>query len=180
MRSVWLLLAAGLVALFACALSAGAATDAQQPSIVYRSVRLSTLQRPPDLYLVSPAGTPRRLLARDADQPAWSPGRKQIAFTGAGPVRQGIWVMSADGRSKRRLTRLAGDGEPTWSPDGRRIAFRRVRGAAFDLYVMPAAGGRVQRLFGGPETSELAPDWSPDGRRIAFQSTRAARSRSGS
>ena len=165
------LLAAGLVVLSACALRAGVAARPQQPSIVYRSVRLASPQRPPEVYVVSPSGA-RRLLARDADQPAWSPGRKRIAYAGATPGKQGIWVMTADGHGKRRLTRLSGDGEPTWSPDGRRIAFRRVRAGAFDLFVVPAAGGRVQRLFGGPETSELAPDWSPDGRWIAFQSTR--------
>jgi Tol biopolymer transport system component len=171
MRTVSLL-AAGLVALSGCVLSAGAATDTHQPSIVYRSVRLASPQRPPDLYVVSPVGAGHRLLAQAADQPAWSPRRKRIAFAGASTGRQGIWVMNADGRGKRRLTRLAGDGEPTWSPDGSRIAFRRVRAGAFDLFVVLAAGGPVQRLFGGPETSELAPDWSPDGRWIAFQSTR--------
>ena len=141
-----------------------------EPRIVYRTVRLASPQRPPALYSVLPSGGRRRLLALAADQPAWSPGRKRIAFAGPGygGRQAGIWVMNADGTGKRRLTSRPGDGEPTWSPDGRRIAFR----GNGDLWSVSASGGPVRRLFGGRDTNEGSPDWSPDGRWIAYQSNR--------
>ena len=162
---------AGLAVASALSWTAAAAAPPES-RIVYRSVRLANPQVPPALYSVRASGAGRQLLARGADQAALSPDRTRIAFAGAGLGRQGIWVMSADGRGQRRLTNRAGDGEPTWSPDGRRIAFRRDLGESFDLWVVPAAGGTARRLFGGRTTSELSPDWSPDGRQIAFQGNR--------
>jgi hypothetical protein len=46
-----------------------AAAPSGSARIVYRSVRLASPQRPPELYSVSPSGTGRRLLARGAAQP---------------------------------------------------------------------------------------------------------------
>jgi Tol biopolymer transport system component len=56
-------------------------------------------------------------------EPEWSPDGRLIAFAricchGTGP---GIYVISPDGSSRRRLTK-SGSG-PDWSPDGQRIAF---------------------------------------------------------
>ena len=55
--------------------------------------------------------------------------------------------MTADGRTRRRLTRdPAFDGYPSWSPDGRRIAFLRWHEGMADVYVMRADGTHVRRL----------------------------------
>jgi Tol biopolymer transport system component len=162
----------GLAAAAALSLS-GAGAAAGEARLVYRTVRLSNPQRPPELYSVLPSGRGRRLLARGGEQPAWSPNRTRVAFAGGGVVgREGIWVMNADGSGKRRLTKRPGDGDPTWSPDGRRIAYRSSSSTSFDLWVVPAAGGRAQPLLRTPQANELSPDWSPDGKRLAFQSTR--------
>jgi Tol biopolymer transport system component len=159
----------------ASALSSSAADGGTESRIIYRTVRLSSPQKPPELYSVLPSGRGRRLLARGGEQPAWSPNRRRIAFAGGGVVgRAGIWVMNADGSARRRLTKRAGDGDPTWSPDGRRIAYRSSSRTSFDLWVVPADGGKARPLLLTPQANELEPDWSPDGRRIAFQSSRGA------
>jgi Tol biopolymer transport system component len=165
------------LALAASALPSAATGAAPGPTrIVYRTVHLSSPQRPPELYSVNPSGQGRRLLARGAEQAAWSPNRRRIAFAGGGIARKpGIWVMNADGSRQRRLTTQPGDGDPTWSPDGRRIAFRRSSGGGFDLWGVPAAGGNAKPLLRTPRANELEPDWSPDGRRLAFQSSRGGR-----
>jgi TolB protein len=165
-------LAAASAALLALLLSASG-SGAVAPRIVFRTVHLATPRRPPELWSVLPSGAGRRLLARGADQPEWSPDRRRIAYAGGGILgREGIWVMNADGTGKRRLTRVAGDGNPTWSPDGRRIMFRRSALASFDLWIVPAAGGIERPFLTTPVANELDPDWSPDGNRIAFQSSR--------
>jgi TolB protein len=174
MRLLAWIAVAGCAAASAFSLSAAGATPGE-PRIVYRSVHLANPQRPPELYSVLPSGQGRRLLVRGGEQAAWSPARRRIAFAGAGVGRAGIWVVNADGRAKRRLTRQPGDGDPTWSPDGRRIAFRRSSATSFDLWVVPAAGGTARPLLRTPVANELAPDWSPNGKRIAFQSTRGGR-----
>ena len=167
----------GLVlALFACVLSSAAAGAVRGTDnrIVFRTVHLANQKKPPEVYSIEPAGRGRRLLARGAEQAAWSPDHRRIAFAGGGiRGREGIWVMNADGSRKRRLTGRVGDGDPTWSPDGRRIAFRGLRGGGFDLWVVPAAGGKPRLLRHTPSAHETEPAWSPDGRRLAFQSTRS-------
>jgi TolB protein len=172
-RLAWIAIG-GLVA--ASALSLSAARAATEARIVYRTVWLSNPQRPPELYSVLRSGQGRRLLTRGAEQPAWSPNRRRIAFAGGGILgKGGIWVMNADGSVKRRLTTRAGDGDPTWSPDGRRIAYRSSSPTSFDLWVVPASGGKARPLLRTPQANELDPDWSPDGRRMAFQSSRGGR-----
>lgn len=164
------------VALFVCAVSSAAAgAVGGNDRIVYRTVRLANPQRPPEVYSIELSGSGRRLLARGAEQPSWSPDRRRVAYAGGGILgKGGIWVMNSDGTRKRRLTTRAGDGDPTWSPDGRRIAYRSSRGGGFDLWVVPAAGGKARPLLQTPRANETEPDWSPDGRRMAFESTRGS------
>ena len=162
---------AGLVVASALSWTAAAAAPSE-PRIVFRTVRLSAPGRAPELYSILPSGAGRRLLARGAVQPAWSPRRRRIAFAGSRVGQEGIWVMNADGTGKRRLTTRSGDGEPTWSPDGRRIVYRSSSAASFDLWVVPSTGGTRRPLLRTPLANELDPDWSPDGRRIAMQSSR--------
>jgi Tol biopolymer transport system component len=162
-----------VVAATAAVVPAGSGGAGGQAQIVFRTVHLAMPKRPPALYSALPSGTSRRLLARGAEQPAWSPNRQRVAFSGGGVLGlEGIWVMNADGSSRRRLTRTAGDGDPSWSPDGLRIAFRRATPNNFDLWVVPTAGGATRPLLQTPRANELDPDWSPDGRRLAFQSSR--------
>ncbi len=166
------ILLASVAAASALSLTAGAATV--ELRIVYRTVHLKTRGGRPEVYSVLPSGQGRRLLARGAEQPAWSPDHTRIAFTSGGLVRpRGIWVMNADGSAQRRLTTRLGDLDPTWSPDGRRLAFSGGSSATSgDLWVVPAAGGKARPLLRTPRANEGAPDWSPDGRRIALESTR--------
>jgi TolB protein len=172
----------GGVALATLLLTSAAAASALSPTadavtgesrIVYRTVHLKTRGGRPEVYSILPSGQVRHLLARGAEQPAWSPDHTRIAFAAGGLVRRsGIWVMNADGSAQRRLTTRLGDGDPTWSPDGRRIAYRSSSPTGFDLWVVPAAGGKARPLLRTLRANELAPDWSPDGRRIALSSTR--------
>jgi TolB protein len=112
---------------------------------------------------------PRPLRAGSAsyDEPSWSPDGQRILFIEQ--ARDGTWhlfVMSADGRDVRQLTRSS-DADPAWRPDGKRIAFaRQIRGRWY-LFTMDAAGRRFVRLRTGPG-SATQPTWSPDGRRIAY------------
>jgi TolB protein len=81
-----------------------------------------------------------------------------------------VYVVQANGRGKRRLTRHpAVEGNPAWSPDGRTIAFTR-RGAGFQIhtYVMNADGSGKRRLThnGGIHFSVA---WSPDGQKLLFE-----------
>jgi Tol biopolymer transport system component len=76
-----------------------------------------------------------------------------------------IWVMNADGSSKRRLTHVGDAEEPAWAPDGRRIAFSHDG----DIFVFDLDAGSLQRLTRTPALFESYPDWSPDGRRIAYE-----------
>ncbi|MDF2772023.1 MAG: hypothetical protein K0S86_1517, partial [Geminicoccaceae bacterium] len=127
-----------------------------------------------DIWVMNADGSNARNLTADLSkdvsrgEPAWSPDGQWIAFSQsratAGPGRGSIWIMRADGTSKRQVTLHPGNGfdlHPSWSPDGQRIAFQRG-----GIAIVTVATGAVTYL-GLPGTS-TTPTWSPDGRHIAF------------
>jgi Tol biopolymer transport system component len=96
----------------------------------------------------------------------WSPtGRRLVAI-----ARGEIYVVNADGRRLKRLTRTrVSEYYPTWSPDGRWILFVSVarRGGNPDLFKM-RPNGRGRRRLAPTPFCESQPAWSPDSTRIAF------------
>jgi Tol biopolymer transport system component len=145
-----------------------------------------TLDVAPAIYVVNPDYTGLRPLTDPAKgafdtSPTWSPDGKRIAFVRL--VRDvpsyadahELYVMSAEGRNLRRLTRNSTfDDHPAWSPDGKWIAFARQSPASpvlgdvsFDIWVMRADGSGAKRLTRGRD-DEVEPAWSPDGKEIAY------------
>jgi Tol biopolymer transport system component len=126
------------------------------------------------LFVVPAAGGPPRRLGRgfgSADDPAWSPDGKLVAYDYRRPgfsIRE-IWVMGADARHPREVTRLgAVSGHPSWLPDERRLAFHsNVRGGHYEIYSIGVNGTGLRReTRSGIDTIE--PAWSPNGKEIAF------------
>jgi hypothetical protein len=106
----------------------------------------------------------RRLTARRAQDPSWSPQGKWIAFTRSGSV---FAVPSAGGKARR----LTAGSEPVWAPDGRSIALlrrgvtRRNQGvglASFHVYSWHKRHTRqlTPPLF-GEDLTISPPDWQP-------------------
>ena len=126
-------------------------------TIVYSSNRAGFFN--PELYAV-PA---RRLtftkgsdgVLGDDGMPAFSPDGRRIAFTSNRTQRGEIWVMNANGRAQRQLTRLRRDAfGPAWTTDGRAIAFTDVRTGW--IMRVGADGRGLRRLVRGAE-----PDYRP-------------------
>ena len=123
------------------------------------------------LFVVGSDGTGRRQLtsgAGDDALPAWSPGRRRIAFTStrlSGTVAQkDIFLVDRDGKELLPILQTERDEEgPAWAPDGRSIVFS----GGSDLYVLTLATNRVRKLA-ATRSSEGAPSWSPDGKWIAY------------
>ena len=78
--------------------------------------------------------------------PRWSPDGKWIVLTSnVDGDDEEVWVISADGVTRRKLTDNAvGDTAADWHPDGRRIVFRRGASRDFEDLVMNADGSDVQ------------------------------------
>jgi Tol biopolymer transport system component len=97
----------------------------------------------------------------------------QIAFTSRRDGNYEIYVMDANGRNPRNLTRNPElDWWPSWPPSGGWIAFTSDRdGGTFDVYVMDVKGGNPRNLTNS-RTDDAKPSWSPSGGHIAFESDR--------
>jgi Tol biopolymer transport system component len=90
-----------------------------------------------------------------------------------------IWVMDADGRNKRQVTRLgAASFAPFFHPDDRRIIFASnhpdPRGRNFDLWMIQDDGTGLERVTVEP-TFDGFPMFSPDGRQLVFASNRGGK-----
>lgn len=103
--------------------------------------------------------------------PAWRPDGRMLAFSSNRAGRYRIYVVGADGRGLRAVTRGGGaDENPAWSPDGRRIAYDSKVGGAFRLFVVDVRSGSRRRV-GPARGSATSPAWSPDGRWLAYTHT---------
>ena len=110
--------------------------------------------------------------------PTWSPGSRQLAFTG---IDKGGWAdlytYDRNGEALRRLTRdTYDDRDPDWSPDGSRIVFSSDRTAAgengaYNLFTFDFGTASINYVTYG-EHMDLSPRWSPDGSQIVFVSAR--------
>jgi TolB protein len=87
-----------------------------------------------------------------------------------------IWVMDADGGSKRQVTHLgAASFAPYFHPDDRRILFASnypdPRGRNFDLWMVRDDGTGLEHVTTEP-TFDGFPMFSPDGKQLVFASNR--------
>lgn len=96
------------------------------------------------------------------------------------PTTFEIWVMNADGKNKRQVTKLdAASFAPYFTPDGKRIIFctnyfaTDPRKRNFDLAVISVDGTGLQRVTFN-ETFDGFPMFSPDGKKLVFASNRNA------
>jgi TolB protein len=97
-------------------------------------------------------------------QPAWSPNGKHIAYYHIDKEidKNGIYLITPDGKENRLWHAAVGAETPTWSPDGQWIAF--------------SMGAQIwKKKLNGDSLSQLTntgrnffPAWSPDGEWIAF------------
>jgi len=119
------------------------------------------------VFSVRPDGSDRRLIARGADQPGYSPGGRRIAF-----LRSfGLWVSRADGGGARRVSPegwvvMAHE----WSPQGTRLAFvRNFRKGGSAIYTVTPDGSGLRRLVKASQQLGLSSGaWSPGGKAIAY------------
>ena len=111
----------------------------------------------------------------------WSPDGKQVAFAdkdAKGDLH--IFVISADGSSRRQVSRLEAsdlnEQMPSWSADGSKLAVQAgARGQPAHIWIVEVSTGAGQKLAPHEAYQDEVPAWFPDGRRIAFQSDRTGR-----
>jgi len=132
----------------------------------------------PNLYIKSVTRKRGYLLDKKGinTNPAWVPGRFELAATLSFSGDQEIYLLTGTGKIIKRLTHRRGiDVSPTWSPDGKKMAFVSKRSGSPQIYIMTVASGAVERLtFEGRYNTQ--PDWSPKGDRIAYTAMRGGQS----
>jgi len=157
---------AAIVAAVVAGAQASSSATAAPRWIVFSAAPLQNA--PAQLHRIRTDGTELKELTQGkaaATDPAFSPDGKRIAFVRPG---SGIYAMSIDGGTPRKLTAGARDLFPVFSPNGKHIAFLRFYRSDWHVYVMSPSGRSVRRLQKGPAAGR--PSWSPDGKAIYISS----------
>jgi Tol biopolymer transport system component len=104
-------------------------------------------------------GGPTTVLARDAEEPVYSPDGSRVAFVRMSrkapsesggnrpPARSDLFVMPAAGGKPVKLASVKGGlAWPSWDPSGQRIAFTRLGGGTFGDLSYPHEGNAVMEI----------------------------------
>jgi TolB protein len=119
----------------------------------------------PQLYTMDSDGTNvARITVEggDAENPAYSPDGKMIAFAWQKPRSGGfdIYLYNVGMRNFSQLTSDSGSNErPTWAPDGKHLAFVSNRTGNSQIYAMTVDGKKVRQLTNTAGINE-GPTWS--------------------
>ena len=100
------------------------------------------------------------------DRPTFSPDGRQVAFNSDRDGRRGIWVISADGGSPRKLTDVSTTGGLSWSRDGRSVVYAAGAGGWPGLWSVSLKMGKFNALQLSGAVSE--PVWNPTRDLIAY------------
>ncbi len=130
-----------------------------------------------DIFKESPDGSALKRLTEAAGYDAeasYSSDGKHIVFCSnrSGEKNLELYVMDADGKNVRQLTRAPGcyNGGPFFSPDGKRVIFRsdRTKKDHLQLFVINADGTGEKQLTNNEAWVYWAPYWHPDGKHIVY------------
>ncbi|MFN2454286.1 MAG: protein kinase [Pyrinomonadaceae bacterium] len=103
---------------------------------------------------------------------SWTPDGR-IVYGSMVSNKPGIWIMNADGRETKGLTKDAEEARlPEVSPDGRDIFFVASRNNVPHIWRMDIDGNNAEPLTHG--SGEDWPSISPDGRHVAYTSVGSA------
>ncbi|MEP7054206.1 MAG: hypothetical protein ABI912_03065 [Actinomycetota bacterium] len=112
------------------------------------------------------SGTGESIVTTSAMSPAYSPDGTRIAFIRvATGIRDGLWIMNADGTGAARVSGPVDPMDPQWSPDGSTLAYVDAGTASPGIYLVPPQGGSPTRIADGVE-----PAWSSDSKSIVYSS----------
>ncbi|MCI0640420.1 MAG: biopolymer transporter Tol [Gemmataceae bacterium] len=130
-----------------------------------------------DIFEANPDGTALRRLTDapgyDAEG-SYSADGKHIVFCSdrSGKDNLELYVMDADGKNVRQLTRAPGcyNGGPFFSPDGKKVIFRsdRKKKDHLQLFVINADGSGEKALTDDENWVFWAPFWYKDSRHILY------------
>jgi TolB protein len=145
------------------------ATDDKEMNLLVTSSRTGNTE----IFLINWLwGDARNLTRHKAEDtfPAWSHDGKKIAFISDRDGRPNVYVMDADGKRAKQLSKETGEKDhcycPTWSHDGKKIAYCRNRdGKGVDTLVVDADGSKDPTSI---RDNAWDPAWSPNGKKIAF------------
>jgi Tol biopolymer transport system component/imidazolonepropionase-like amidohydrolase len=139
-----------------------------------------------DIYVMPLVGGRAELLSGGASweaQPRWSPDGKLIAFTSDRDGGDNIWVMDADGKNRRQVTKETTRllNTPAWTPDGQYLVVRkhfvdaRSLGAGEIWMYHVGGGGKGVQLTEKPNwTANIGePVVDPKGRFVYFVASTA-------
>ncbi len=130
-----------------------------------------------DIFEANPDGSGLKRLtdAKGYDaEGSYSPDGKQIVFCSnrSGPENLELYIMDADGKNVRQLTRAPGcyNGGPFFSPDGKQVIFRsdRKKKDHLQLFVINADGTGERALTDDLNWVHWAPFWHKDDKHIIY------------
>ncbi len=166
-----------------------------------RIVFTSTRDGDPELYVMNVDGSKPKRLTRTKGYDGgafFSPDGKHIVYRAnhpsgkeelakydaiikeglVRPTRLELFVMDADGKHNRQITRNGkANFAPFFHPDGKRIIFASnqadEQGRNFDLYLVDIAGKHVEQITHNPDFDGF-PMFTRDGKQLVFASNRHA------